>query len=411
MDIFVARQPIFNLKNKVFAYELLFRNGFENNFPEVDGDLATSALLSNTFLSFELQDLLRRKPGFINFTRRLILDKTPLLFPENHMVIEVLEDIEPDESITQSLDEFREKGYKVALDDFSFDQKFHSMIPHSDIIKIDFKQYSIREIEEFIQTLQPENRPMLLAEKLETHQEYEQAKELGFSLFQGYFFSRPEIISRTDIPANHAVKLQLISELRIRDFDRDKIQELIKKDVAISFKLLKFINSAYFYRPHPINTIKDAITYLGMDELKKFITIITVADLNTGRFNELLRRSVVRARMCERIGNVMHTEFSNDELFTLGLFTLMDALMNTQMELILEKVNFSTKMSDALLNKDKGFNLILHIIDCFEQGRWEKKIFKAITGKIVAQKLPGYYLDAVKMSDSLFDAAVSSPSS
>lgn len=411
MDVFVARQPIFNLKNKVFAYELLFRNGFENTFPDIDSDLATTTLLSNTFLSFELKDLLRSKPGFINFTKRLILEKTPLLFPENHMVIEVLENIEPDEEVTRSLDEFREKGYRVALDDFSFEKKFSPLIAHSDIIKIDFKEYTVQEIDSFIRTLDPESMPILLAEKLETYEEYEEAKELGFSLFQGYFFSKPEIISRSDIPASQAIKLQLISELRKKDFSRGKIQELIKKDVAISFKLLKFINSAYYYRPHPINTIKDAITYIGMDELKKFIMIMTVSDLSTGRFDELLRRSVIRARMCEMIGTVMNTDFSNDELFTLGLFTLMDALMNTRMADILEKVNFSDRMKDALLGKDKGFNLILHIIESFERGQWEKKIFKAITGKKIANKLPTYYLDAIKMSDSLFETAIPSPSS
>ena len=406
MDVFVARQPIFDLKNRVAGYELLFRNGLENMFPDIDGDEATSTLLSNAFFSFGINELLREKPGFINFTRNLIIGNTPLLFPNNHVVIEVLEDIKPDPEVLRALDEFREQGYQVALDDFPLTEDHRPMIGHSDIIKIDFKENTERAIRAFVESLSGlPSPPVLLAEKLETHQDYRRARDMGFSLFQGYFFSKPEVLSKADIQAGQAAKLNLIREIQQRELDLTKIQEIIKKDVAISFKLLKFINSAYFYRPHPIDTIKDAITYLGEDELKKFLTIVTVSDLNTSRFKELLRRSVIRAGMCEKIGGKMHTEFSPDELFTLGLFSFMDALMNTKMEDIIEKIGFSDNMKNALLGKNKSFSLILHIIDSFERGQWERRIFQAITGKAVATKLPDFYLDAVKMSDSLMDTA------
>ncbi len=403
MDVFVARQPIFDLKKKVFGYELLFRNGFENTFPDIDGNVATNTLLSNTFFSFELKELLRKKPGFINFTKDLILEKTPLLFPSHHMVIEVLEDIEPDEPVINALDEFKKNGYQIALDDFVYQEKFDPMISRSDIIKIDFRATPEDEITDIIHKIRKDHSPIFLAEKVETHQEYESAKAMGFSLFQGYFFSKPEILSKTDISAGQVTRLKLVAALQKDNIEIREVEGLIKNDVGISFKLLKFTNSAYFSRPNPIDTIKDAITYMGMDELKKFIRIIAISDLNSDTPKELLRRSVIRARMCEKIGRFFNTGFTTDELFTLGLFTCMSAILNHRMEEIIEVIGFSEHLNNALLGRVKSVNLMLSIINCVEQGDWGKKVFKAISGKAVESRLPEYYFDALKMSNSFFD--------
>ena len=403
MDVFVARQPIFDLDKRVFGYELLFRNGFENTFPDIDGDVATNTLLSNTFFSFGLKELLRKKPGFINFTKDLILEKTPLLFPSHHMVIEVLEHVEPDRSVINALDDFKENGYQIALDDFVYRKKFQPMISRSDIIKVDFRETPENEVTDLIHKIREDHAPVFLAEKVETHQEYELAKAMGFSLFQGYFFSKPEILAQTDISAGQVTRLKLIAALQKKNINIRELEELIKNDVGITFKLLKFTNSAYFSRPTPIDTIKDAITYMGLDELTKFIRIIAVSDLNSNASRELLRRSVIRARMCEKIGRFIKTGFTADELFTLGLFSFMDAIMNHRMEDIIKVIGFSGHMQDALLGRNRGVNLLMNIINCVEQGDWGKKVLKAISGKTVESKLPGYYFDALKMANSFFD--------
>jgi EAL and modified HD-GYP domain-containing signal transduction protein len=403
MDIFVARQPIFDLKKQVFAYELLFRNGFENTFPDIDGNVATNTLLSNTFFSFGLKELLRKKPGFINFTKDLILEKTPLLFPSHHMVIEVLENIEPDEQVINALDDFKNNGYQIALDDFEYQDRFQPMISRSDIIKIDFRATPENEITNYINIIREDHAPIFLAEKVETHQEYELAKAMGFSLFQGYFFSKPEIISKADISAGQITRLKLVAALQKEAIDIQEVEGLIKNDVGVSFKLLKFINSAYFRRPTPIDTIKDAITYMGLNELKKFIRIIAVSDLNSHAPKELLRGSVIRARMCEKIGKFFKTGFTADELFTLGLFTSMDAIMNHRMEDIIKVIGFSEDMNNALLGRVKSVNLMLSIINCVEQGDWGKKVFKAISGKAIEASLPRHYFDALKLSNSFFE--------
>lgn len=400
MDVFVARQPIFTKEKTIFGYELLFRRGLENAFPDIDGDTATSNVLSSTFFSFELKDILADKPGLINFTRELILEKTPLLFPQQHIIIEVLEDIEPDAKIIDTLRLFRDKGFNIALDDFIYHKKFEPMMALCRIIKFDLIATPLDTLEKIIADIQSNYKITLLAEKVETYDEFEKAKSMGFNLFQGYFFSKPEILSKKDIPGSKMTKLNLVNEAGRRRPDFQKIEKLIKMDVSISFKLLKFINSAYYQRKTPINTIKDAITYLGEDELRRFIHVVVVSDLNQDKPNELIRSSIIRARMCEQCGTVLKSAFSTDELFTLGLFSFMGAILDMEMADILKNIYFSDKMKEALLERDKEFKRILAIVACVEQGDWQNSLFTVMAGTRIERKLPEFYLDALKMADS-----------
>jgi len=402
MDIFVARQPIFTRKKTIFGYELLFRDGLKNAFPDIDGNTATSKVLSNTFFSFDLNEILGKKPGLINFTKDLLLQKTPLLFPKEHIIIEVLEDIEPDKEVINSLARFKKEGFKVALDDFIYHKKFIPMIELCSIIKFDLMETPLDTLEDIVKDLQSNYRITLLAEKVETHEECETAKEMGFALFQGYFFSKPEILSKKEISSAQITKLKLINEVKRTDLDLKKIEDLIRTDVSVSFKLLKFINSAYFSRPSNIDTIKDAMTFLGTDELKKFISIVAVSDLNEAKPNELVRSSMIRARMCELLGTELKTHFTTDELFTIGLFSRMDAMLDKHMEDILATVSFSDKIKAALLGKDLQWAKIEKIINCFEKGDWENQLFTMMAKSSLINKLPGFYLDSVKMANAFF---------
>ena len=405
MDIFVARQPIFTKSKKIFGYELLFRDGLQNAFPDIDGDTATSKLLSNTFFSFGIGEITGDKPGFVNFTKDLILQKVPNLFPQKSIVIEVLENIEPDEQIIDSLEEIKRKGYIIALDDFIFEEKFRPFIELASIIKFDLFATPLDSLESIIEDINSKYELTLLAEKVETHEEFEKAIKMGFTLFQGYFFSKPEILSEKDISANQLIRLQLIAEVNKKKLDLVELAKLIKTDIAISFKLLKFINCAYFKRPHPINTIKEAMTYMGTDELRKFISLVAVSSLNDSKPLELMRLSVIRARMCELIGTVMKTDFTSEELFTLGLFSLIDAILDKEMSQILPQTSFSEKISYALMGNDKKFTNILNAIILIEKGDWENKFFKLIEGTKLYKNLPKFYLDSVKMAESLADSS------
>ena len=402
MEIFVARQPVFTAQKKIFGYELLFRLSLDNVFPDIDGTAATSGVLANTFFSFGLDEILAGKPGLINFTRDLLVRQTPLLFPKEHIIIEVLEDIEPEPAVIKALTKFKSQGFRIALDDFVYDKKFDEMIDICNMIKFDLVATPLDTLEPVFSSVLTDRQITLLAEKVETHEEFEQAKEMGFGLFQGYFFSKPEVLSKKGMSANQATSLKLLSEASRQDPDLLTIEDLIKKDVSISFKLLKFINSAYFNRPTPIDTIKDAITFLGIQELKKFINVVVVSDLNPDKPNELVRTSVIKARMCELCGQVLKTNFSSDELFTMGLFSTMDAIMDMPMNNILENITLSDRIKDALLGKDGQFKQLQDLITSFEHGRWSHDRFCSGEDSALVKKLPGFYLDAVKMADSFF---------
>lgn len=402
MDIFVARQPVFTAKRRIFGYEILFRLGLENSFPGIDGDTATSSVLINTFFTLGLDGILRGRPGLINFTRELILKKTPLLFPQDRIIIEVLENIEPDPEIIKSLTEFRNKGFSIALDDFVYDDKFKSVMPLCSIIKFDIQATPLDTLGSLTEDLKEDFHPTLLAEKVETYHEFNQAKEMGFELFQGFFFSKPEILSGKDISVAQMTKLRLISEINRDDQDLERIESLIKKDVSVSYKLLKFMNSTYFQRIQAVDTIKEALLVLGMDELKKFIHVVVVSELNDTKPDELIRSSIIRARMYEQLGRLIKTDFSGDELFTIGIFSFMDAILDISMDKILERIGLSERIKTALLGRDKQFEKIHTLVACVERGDWSHRLFQVFQGHKVLDRLPKFYMDAVRMADSFF---------
>nr|WP_319392625.1 HDOD domain-containing protein [uncultured Desulfobacter sp.] len=403
MKVFLARQPIFTKHKKLFGYELLFRSGTQNAFPDISGDVATTNLLSNLFFPFEVKQLLGNKKGLINFTRQLLLDKAPLFLPKEQFIIEVLEDVEPDDDIISSLALFKERGFDIALDDFIYHEKFEPIIQLSKIIKFDLIATPLPTLVDVIKDLKERYNIKILAEKVETYEEFKMAKEMGFNYFQGYFFAKPEVISTRGISSNHITKLKLVNEIGKKHINIVKIQNFIRNDVPLSFKLLKYVNSAYFNRRIPIDTIKDAIVFVGEEELRKFIKVVVVSDLGNAKPNELIRCSIIRARMCEKFSELFKSKFSAEELFTLGLFSYMDALMDCEMQDILKHLSFSDKMNQALLRNDNEFSRMLHIIIGFEQGNWdEQPIFKAFKGHEIEKKLPKLYADAIFMANAFY---------
>ena len=398
MDIFVGRQPILTTSKKTFSYELLFRDSLQNSFPGIDEDIGTSRLLSNTFFSMGINEITGNKPGFVNFTQELLVNKTPLLFPKDNIVIEVLENVEPDKEVLRAIQDFKKKGYKIALDDFIFHDKYKPLIGLSNIIKFDLMATPLPSITKLVNALK-RTKITLLAEKVETHDEFLLAKEMGFSLFQGYFFSKPEVISRTDLSANKMTQLNLISEIGKRDVDFDKLADIIKQDISISYKLMKFINSSYYKRRTEISTVGDALSFLGEDTIKQFVRVLAAAGLSDSKPDELMRFSVIRARMCELIADYIETPFSSEEMFTMGLFSTIDAMLDREMNYILKEISFSDKIKDSLLGQHESFEKTLNICKCFERGSWENDIFLSELSGELKEKLPDIYLDALKMAD------------
>ena len=406
MKVFVARQPILDTKKKTVAYEIFFRDGIKNAFPDMDGDIATLKLISNSFGIMGIDSISNGKPVFINFPQDLIEKQIPLYLPKEQLVIEVLEDVKADNLVIESVNKFKKNGYTIALDDFVYHKDLQPLINKADIIKFDFRISSFAEIREMIANLSSINKIKFLAEKIETHEEFEQALEMGCSYFQGYFFDKPKVLSDKSIPMAKTNLIKLLAQVAAKDIDFEKLAQTIRVDVAMSFLLLKLTNSAFYKRRYPIESVRDAVLMLGEKEIKQFVMLISVVGLSAGHPDEMVTASVIRGYICESIGSAVKTDFSNDELFTLGLFKNIDAMLEITMERVLKVLPFSTRLKQALVGKNRSFNDCYNAIKHLEQGDWDKVATYCSNNNIQKDLFFDNYSKSVVIADNLLSGAL-----
>lgn len=400
MDAYVARQPIFNKKMQIYAYELLFCDGTDKYLPEMDGDLATSQVLSNSVINIGMNEICGGKKSFINFTANLLIKQIPLLLPKENLVVEILEDVEPKEELLQACREMSNKGFLLALDDFVYIPKLRPLVEMADIIKFDFRLSTIEEIKSYIEQL-PEPGPRLLAEKIETKEEYDIALEMGFEYFQGYFFCKPEIIKGKKIQASQLAQLEIMAAINGDDLDYEKLTNLVLHNVSISYKLLRYINSPFFAKPQKISSIKHALVYMGAPELRRFMSLVTISSLASGKPDELISIACIRGKFCELLGNMSGKKVDVSELFTVGMFSLLDTIIGQPMHDILDKIPLSPNLVTALVEKKGLLAAFLIMVVAYEQGRWP--IVKTLAGKlkISENEVPALYLEACQWSNSV----------
>jgi c-di-GMP-related signal transduction protein len=396
MDVFVARQPIFNRNKKIFAYELLFRSGMTNGFPGLNGEIATSSLLTTSFFTIGIEKITGGRKSFINFTEELLIRGTPMLFPHNKIMVEILETVQPTEEIIEVCKGLRNKGYSLVLDDFVYAQKFLPLIELSKIIKVDFRSTSYDEIEKMIEHLSSYSCK-LLAEKIETYDEFQKALSMGFVYFQGYFFAKPEVLKNKEIPPSKMAILQLIADVNTAEFDVFALEKLINQDVSISFKLLTYLNSSYFRRLQPISSIHQAIAFLGESGFRLFVSLIATSRLADNKPDELIRASIIRARFLEHIGKEMNMDSS--KFFMLGLFSLLDAMLDNSMEYLLGKLPLTHEVNDALVNRKGELFHFLRLVETYESGNWSDFESARKQSGIPGDKIIQFYLDALGCAD------------
>ncbi len=400
MKTYIARQPIFTSDKKIYAYELLFRDSMANFFPDVDGNHATSRLLSNTFFTSDIEHITGGKRAFINFTRELLGQKIPLLFPPAITTVEILEDVTADETIIERCQELSSEGYLIALDDFEYREELDPLIDLSNIIKIDFMKSSEEEIRDYLSRFSAKNIKFL-AEKVETYEEFQLALGMGFSYFQGYFFSKPQVMNDTDIPSLQLNILQIMAEAGGDTFRVTELQKLIEQDVGISYKLLRYLNSPFFRRRNEISSIKHAILMLGEQGMKRFLSVIILAELSEDKPDELLKSSIIRAKICENLALHKGAGVDPSELFTMGLFSLIDAILDSPMETILKKLPLSEDIKTALLKRENRLSEYLRLTESYERGDWEGVQESASSLRINMDELQAIYLEALGWADAL----------
>lgn len=400
MDTFVARQPIFDRKENVFGYELFFRNGTQNYYEGIDGDQATTDVITNSFLTIGMDTLTRGRRAFINFTTNLIKDRTAYLLPYDLVVIEILENIEPDEDIILACQKLKEAGYLLALDDFVFEEKFKPFIYLADIIKIDFTNTHGKGRVDIVKQLSSHNIKFL-AEKVETREDFDQALQAGYSLFQGYFFSKPLVVVGKNIPAFKLNSLRLLKEINNVDSNFEKLEDIIKGDVSLSYNLLKFINSAAFGLKMRINSIKQALVLLGLSEVRKWASLMALQTVGKDKPSELIINSLVRAAFGEALARKTMLSQEASNVFFMGMFSHIDAFLDRPLEELLDELPLTQEIKQVLLGKVNRFSPIFNLVLAYEKADWAYLIECVRLLNLDESEISDLYLKALAMANQL----------
>lgn len=373
VDVLIARQAIFDRDRKVYGYELLYRpNGASAGFDGTEANAATMQVLSNTLMSIGAENVLGGKKAFINFDDSLLHDKMYELLPREAVVIEILETVNPTVGLIAVCLNIAKQGYSIALDDFTGEPRWAPLTHIASVIKVDLRLSSHEEQERMLRAYKPRGIAML-AEKVETYAEFDWARRAGYDLFQGYFFARPVMLRSQQIPAVKASCLRLLREVRQPDLDFDRVEQLLREDVALTYKLLRYVNSAMFSRRTEIQSIQRSLTALGEDGIRRWVALATLPTLATDKPTELLTLSLVRARFCERLAELAQVARPG-QAFLLGMFSLLDALIDQPLHEALRTVDLGPEITDALLGiaeEGSPWARLYQLVQCYEHADWD----------------------------------------
>ena len=366
LDVFIGRQPIFDRNLKVFGYELLYRNSTENLAEYIDGNQATSQVIINSFLEIGLDRIVGKHRALINLTRDFVTGKHPFPYPPSQVILEILEDVKVDREVIEGIQEFSRKGYQIALDDYILDDDRQPLLEYIDLVKIDLPKLTRDQVAAYVETLKPYNIK-LLAEKVETQEDYEFCKSIGFDYFQGFFLCKPNIIQANRTPANRLSIMRILAELQDTGADAKELEELITHDVTLSHKVLRSINSAFYTLPRVIESIHQAVVYLGNRAIKQLATLIILSGIDD-KPHELMITALMRSKMCEIVAGRLG-EKNTDSYSTSGLLSILDAMMDKPMERLLGELPLSDDINNALLYRQGPMGSVLNCVIAYERGK------------------------------------------
>jgi c-di-GMP-related signal transduction protein len=363
---YVARQPILTVDEKVYGYELLFRDGIENHFRETDADSASRRTL-DTSLQMGLELLCDSRRGFVNCTREILLKDYITLLPPTLAVVEVLESVPVDDLVIAALKRLKQAGYLVALDDFVFNDPREPLTEFADIIKIDIKQTTPEHCALMMTKYGSWLRHML-AEKVETREEFTATKKAGFTYFQGYFFRRPEVLQAKEIPASRVNYLRLLRAVSQPELDQREFEIMIKQEVSICYRLLRYLNSAAFGIQNEVHSVRHALALLGEREVRRWVRLVATLSIGENRSSELVTTAMVRARFCELLApRVRHGE---SDLFLMGMLSMVDAILEIPMTSVLESIPLDHETKALLLGAPSKLRPIYDLMLARESGDW-----------------------------------------
>jgi EAL and modified HD-GYP domain-containing signal transduction protein len=396
---YIARQPILDAHKNLFGYELLFRDGPNNKFPDIEAEQATSRLLSEHFFAVHNPDS-QQIFTFVNFPYQSLINLIPTLLPKENLVIEILEDCEPNQDLLTAVKTLHSQGYRLALDDFIPSPKWKMFLPYISIIKFDIRIVPIEKAKILVHKLK--STPIqFLAEKVETHREFEQALAAGFTLFQGYFFSKPELIRHKKIDPSIITVIQLCKEIAKSDLDFNAIEALMIKDISLSFKLLTIVNDSANMTTE-ITSFKQAIVYLGEEKLRKFISLLAIASTASDKPQYLYNLSLQTARFCELIAAQTSGNVNPSSAFLSGMFCYLDSLLDQPLEDILQAIHVEKAVKEALLEHTGLLGLLIRLAKAYEHADWNLVQDISSMLELDREQVASCYDNAIAWTSELF---------
>ena len=394
MDVYVARQPIFDRQLNIYGYELLYRNDKQNFFPDIDDNQATVELIYNSFLVVGLKTLTEGRKAFINFSKELIDSDVAMLLPKEDIVVEVLERGDASIKTEEACSQISELGYTIALDDVMLDDNMLKLVEYANIVKIEF---NVMPEEEQIRLMKTYRKKLkFLAEKIETREEYQAALAMGYDYFQGYFFSKPTIINQTDIIALNGNVFEILEELNTEDPNYVVIADIIQRDLGLTYKLLMLTNTIKFGAKNQIHSIKHALSYLGINELYQWITLIMLKNLKNIENSEMIKLSIIRGKLMEQIAHELHLESEESEYFLVGMFSSIDVILNKNMQEALADIPLADKIKNSILNRNTTIGRMLDFVIAYENADWDRIVSQYPINEIGEGKFLTMYVDALK---------------
>jgi EAL and modified HD-GYP domain-containing signal transduction protein len=390
-DVFVGRQPIFDTQDRLFAYELLYRSGAAQNFAAgTSSELMCTDTVIHALISIGLAPLTGGTLAFVNVTRSFLLSGQYELFEPKAVVLELLETVAPDDEVVDACEALVRKGYTLALDDFVMAPGYERLLRLASIVKLDVLGKDAAEIRRAADELRRYD-VRLLAERVETQEVHDTCKRLGYTLFQGYYYSKPQIVSHRELGVEHTQMLRLLTLLENQAAPDQEIEDAFKSDPGLSYKLLRIANSAS-YGGREVQSIGFALRMVGRGVLHRWLTLLLVSSVakQSGIAHELVLSALVRARLCELVAERSGDRAQAGPRFLVGLFSLLDALLRMPMDGILARMSIDADVKDALLSRAGPHAPTLALAEAQEKGDWQ-----AVTDAATAVGLPASAVSAL----------------
>ncbi len=389
-EILVGRQAIFDRRDRVVAYELLYRDRKGGPQGEATGEQASSRVMLYTFLDLGVERIVGPHQAFVNFTDDLIVNLPAVPFEPNRLVLEILEDAEVDDRLLRAVTDLSARGYMIALDDYALESKWDPLLPQVNIIKFDVSSIAEDGLGGRIEPLRARGT-RLLAEKVETEAQYRFYRELGFDLFQGYYFYRPQIVKGRRLTENQLTVMQLLARINDPLVEIGELTQLIAQDASLSYKVLRYINSAALNLPRRVDSINQALVYLGLDRIRGLASLMALTGVNNKPV-ELLISALVRAQLCQYLARTEVADVSS--CYTVGLLSILDQLLDMSMQDVLKELPLSERVKDALLHHRGIEGEALSCALAYEQHRWDEVAFRGLQTEEICK----YYLQSTELA-------------